>query len=533
MQLQRGYINYLMAGICLAACLFMVWYPAYFVTGDGPCHLYNARMLHDLWFKKKDISFFLTFYEQNRELNPNWASHMLLATLMTVFQPEVSEKILVSLYLLTMAGGLYVLLHRISGTTRTSYWAISAFLLVFNHCLFKGFYNFTLGVALAPWLLLAWLRVLANSNFRTLFTFFLLSAATFFTQLLPYVVAILACGLATCSWHLPLQGPGKGPELRAFLKKLITLALLSGPYAYLMFAFTGRMGGLHLTLWPHLFRLWDLVTLRYLICLVPGERFYLGLAALALYTLLGVAIWERIKAGAKVHRWDGLWVALLLSLAIYTCFPEDFMGRAILISMRMQLFVVIFALLCIGVWAPYFHQNAGGFVLFFCFAGLSLQRMPAMNSASVVASRVVAACQRIQPNSTVLPLLATELLHKEGKVIASENYLFSHITDYVGTNQPVILLDNYEANTGYFPFNWRSSHNPYLHLQLSAGNGTQLSCADILTYTSFTKQEVNYVLLIGDDNGSITPCKQVKLLLDSAYTLTDSAPGVALWMRKK
>ena len=42
-----------------AICLLQIWLPGYYLTGDGPCHLYNAQILHDLWAGKKTLSLWL------------------------------------------------------------------------------------------------------------------------------------------------------------------------------------------------------------------------------------------------------------------------------------------------------------------------------------------------------------------------------------------------------------------------------------------------------------------------------------------
>ena len=49
----------------------------------------------------------------------------------------------------------------------------------------------------------------------------------------------------------------------------------------------------------------------------------------------------------------------------------------------------------------------------------------------------------IPENSIVLPIN----LH--------ENWMYQHLSNYLGADKPLILLDNYEAATGYFPVKWK------------------------------------------------------------------------------
>lgn len=496
--LQRNNIGHVVAAMACMVCLALVWIPAIFVTGDGACHVYNAHILNDVW-QGKHAAFYNGYYTPNLEPNPNWTSHLLLAGLMYFFNSITSEKILLSVYVLLSAGGLYQLLRRLN--PKASYWALSVFLLVFHHTLLKGFYNFSLATALLPWLVVAWLAVLRKGALPQLFAFFIVSAITFFTQLLPYAVGVAICIFLTFSYQSAAQPGTNSVFTKQLFKKWIVLGLLSGPFVYLLFSFTHKQGGLGLSLHGHPYRLVELITLKYLINFTSTERYFTSLAGITIAVLSGVAIVNRIKSGWKLFRFDGLWLALIAAMLVYLFFPEDFMGRAILITMRMQLIVLVLLCCCISVYVPYATQNAGGWILLCCFVCLSVVRFPVSMAASRLATDVMATATFIKPRSTVLPLLfqPNGINGQHPKVIANSNYIFSHVADYLASKQPLIMLDNYEAHTGYFPFNWKPDKNPYAYL--SAGKGVEglPPCADITAYKHNTGVEVDYILLIGLD----------------------------------
>ena len=54
----------------------------------------------------------------------------------------------------------------------------------------------------------------------------------------------------------------------------------------------------------------------------------------------------------------------------------------------------------------------------------------------------------ISPNSILLP------------VRTSDYWLDSHFSNYLGISKPVLILENYEASTGYFPIIYK---NPNSH----------------------------------------------------------------------
>ncbi len=83
--------------IGLFILLISIWVPAFIVTGDGACHLYNAKIITELWKDGKD-SFFSNYFEFNPLLSPNWIGHLLLSPLVYLFKAAIAEKIFFSFY---------------------------------------------------------------------------------------------------------------------------------------------------------------------------------------------------------------------------------------------------------------------------------------------------------------------------------------------------------------------------------------------------------------------------------------------------
>ena len=142
-------------------CLLQIWLPAFYLTGDGPSHVYNAQILHDLWCNK-NTAFYAHYYQLVYQPNPNWLSTIVLALLMFVVNGIVAEKIYLTLYVLLYTRGFYLLLKKISGSN--SYWPLVIFLFVFTHVLAKGFYNFSFSIAFYFWVVWSWIRFLDRRN---------------------------------------------------------------------------------------------------------------------------------------------------------------------------------------------------------------------------------------------------------------------------------------------------------------------------------------------------------------------------------
>jgi hypothetical protein len=73
--------------------------------------------------------------------------------------------------------------------------------------------------------------------------------------------------------------------------------------------------------------------------------------------------------------------------------------------------------------------------------------------------------RQIPPRSTVLYLPFNRSgCSKDGTTCSPRVTLFGHALGYLGTTRPLILLDNYEGNTRYFPLNWLEERNPFVYL---------------------------------------------------------------------
>jgi hypothetical protein len=86
-------------------------------------------------------------------------------------------------------------------------------------------------------------------------------------------------------------------------------------------------------------------------------------------------------------------------------------------------------------------------------------------------------------------------IDEQGKRIAGENWLFVHPAQYLGAAKAVIILDNYEANMGYFPLLWKENVNPYAHLSQFEGIEGQPPYVDIKSYKNKTGVTIDYILM--------------------------------------
>jgi hypothetical protein len=133
------------------------WTAPYFVTQDGPSHLYGATVARELVLHHRD-SVYSPWYTIQRALIPNVTATFLLAVAESIAGPEHAEQVLASLAIL--AGFLafcYASRALSTGVSpgvspgvshRLSPWTPVANFLLQTWFLWLDFYNFYLGMAL-------------------------------------------------------------------------------------------------------------------------------------------------------------------------------------------------------------------------------------------------------------------------------------------------------------------------------------------------------------------------------------------------
>ena len=95
----------------LSASILVV--PSVYLCGDGPSHLYNARVLFDAALGR-DRDFYEAFFHINRHIDPNWLSHLALGTLIQVMPALWADKVLQLIYLGGFAYGFRYLVRGVN-----------------------------------------------------------------------------------------------------------------------------------------------------------------------------------------------------------------------------------------------------------------------------------------------------------------------------------------------------------------------------------------------------------------------------------
>ncbi|HSU82804.1 MAG TPA: hypothetical protein VLR69_10315, partial [Thermoanaerobaculia bacterium] len=128
------------------ALLYVIpfWVVGHVPTVDGPCHTYNAWVLHQ-YGNVERYPLFQQYYEISAKPYPNWIGQAVMALLMYAVPPVAAEKLLVSGYALLFLAGAWYLVGAVRPEER--WLAFLAFPFVCHQLFQFGFYNFAISVA--------------------------------------------------------------------------------------------------------------------------------------------------------------------------------------------------------------------------------------------------------------------------------------------------------------------------------------------------------------------------------------------------
>lgn len=480
----------------LALWIVPLWSLDFFVTGDGPCHLYNSKILLD-WYRGGYKDFYDPFYFLNTNFEPNWLFNLITTPLLAWFSPGTAEKIFLTLYVSGFGLGFRYLISRINPAATF----ISSLGLLFccHKLVTMGFFNNSLSLMLWFWLAGWWWHKRDDFRLGTLIKTALLmlllySAHPMGLSFAGMMMAAMLAGLLL--YETNMKGWAQSRDL--FLKRLKGLVLSALPMLLLFMEFAFRREWSKDSNTPDIkdtlekiSRLSSLVTLNH------DETGWAIATSVACLVLLVAAIVLRIRE-RRFEPADGL--ILFFGMVIYSIInpPSSFSG-GLEVPFRMGL-IPFFAALFWAATAqfPAWAKLAGQTVALVLTLGFLSVRMPVLRNASDYAKEIYSCNDAINAKATILTLNYDWTGHTpEGQPIADRIWLFNHVDCYLGASRSAVISDNYEANFWYFPTIARWNTNMYQQTDKDGINfDNRPPRADMLSYNRRTSQQIDYVLML-------------------------------------
>ena len=137
----------------LGVLLIPIWSVEFFVTGDGPCHLYNSKVLIDL-LDNVYPEFYKPYYFIHSTFEPNWLFTLMTVPLLDILGVQLAEKAFFTFYILAFGLGFRVLIDEIN--PNAIFLSVVGLLFCYHKLLMTGFLNNSISFALWFWVAAVW-----------------------------------------------------------------------------------------------------------------------------------------------------------------------------------------------------------------------------------------------------------------------------------------------------------------------------------------------------------------------------------------
>lgn len=434
----------------------------YFPTVDGPAHLYNSKLMAELFSDPNGI---LGQYFTVENLIPTNLTDHYFFLITGYFLPGfLSEKLLMLFYLAGLPYAYRYFIRSIAPEGKYLSWFIFPF--TYSFLFFYGFFNFSIALVFLFITLSQLKKFYNNSSVLHFITFSILtllvciSHAFVFMILVLYLIVFLRLDL----FHLVSNHSLEMKDSAIRKISIVALAIAPALLLIIISSFRTHSSGSPVDYFDFS------ILLKWIRQIQPAKGilyhrediyttwlFYLLLllTVLILYNMIfdSISLTKgRIKFilnREKKNIPDNLLlIVTMVLLALYFIIPDGFRSYSF-ISSRFLVFFFLFLIAWIasGYMHPLIKITAilviitmNSFLL-----GIYITESKKLNHS---ACEIEKAADMLPPNSVVLPV------DRSGK------WIYGHFSNYLGINKPLIILENYEAELDYFPVNWNDKKMP-------------------------------------------------------------------------
>jgi len=478
---------------------------SYFATLDGPAHLYNAQLIKTLLTENNDkIS---SFFKFNSEIVPNLIGHIYLVILKFFTTSLIAEKALLLSYAFGLSYSFRALIRVISPERVTLSYFIFPFIYSFVFAL--GFYNFSIGIILMILSIRYYLIINEKQKFtfKNIILFTGLLLLTFYSHALNLVFTLIA--IATHKTFVTLYTIGFKKYIQQFVvnNKFILITFILPLILFLNYYIPRitESNQLFLSKKELLFsyiNIRPLIVYSYEIDLIHTRRIFYLIALTIIISFLYILKNKSILLAEKIKKIANPWFIIAFILFIMSMILPDQDLNGGFVSVRFIYIFFIFILLGTAFLKP--NKKIILIILIpYLFTGYQLvkQHNKTIVDLNNVAKECVRAGKFIPDNSVVLPY------------DLSNNWMLGHFSNYLGPENKIIILENYECFNNYFPLNWNYDKIPKLTLSNQKSDNLE---TNIVRGASALETKIDYLFILGDRNDMKEKNPKIDSLLNNS-----------------
>lgn len=485
--------------------LLPVLYFKYFPTCDGPAHLYNSRIIIELLINSDSpLEHFFNF---NNTLSSNWLGHLILSFSLLFLPSFIAEKILLLIYLIGLPISFRYLASSIGVSCK--YLTYLIFPFTYSYLFYFGFFNFNIALVLLLLGLGFWIS--SNKHFTSskILIFMVISTLLSVSHLLVfgfYLVILLILALKDIIPFYNWDKSGRNNYIKRWGLLLITLLPGVINLVYFIYLKPSMISSSYLSLHDLI------ISLKYI---MPAKGInYAGyslICRIILYIFVTLMLYVSINTlyylilSKKIVLNNILWIPVIFLTLLFLFTLPDSNSTIGFVSSRIMLLFFIFLILWLSSQKVPLLIKIVIFVLInITNYSILFHNFKSVSPGCIIANEVNTAAKFIKPYSTVLPLNN------------SNNILYTHISNYLGSGNPIVVLENYEAKTEIFPLKWSKVNQNCL---LSTDYSIKINLAFHLAPECLA--QLNYIFILSDNNKrGINFSDSIDKILNKSFTLS-------------
>lgn len=431
----------------------------FFPTVDGPAHLYNSRLMIELLGNNNLLHNYFIF----NQIGPNWLGHIILGIFLLKFPAYIAEKCILLIYFIGFPVSFRALIKTKSNTNKTLIYFVFPF--TYSFLLYYGFYNFHIGLVFFFCALYFWVKY--NNEFTIKRALFLLILTTLMclSHLFVFVVYIFVAAIINTKELKSLFISNRTIKLK-FLKDLIYkfISISVGLFMLIKFILANNI--------THSTSIYIKISslLKWIMQIQPAkgilyarEDIFTKWILISFILIISYLLFIKTKRFILAKRkeifltsrktetnfWFLISCVLLVSLFII---PDSKSGAFGFMSSRILLFFFLFLIVWLSTIKIPLWLNIIIFVII-NYVNIALLNIyyNTTKDNNIIVNEINQASLKIEPYKTVLPIRNNDY------------WLYGHISNYLGVDKPMVILENYEASLNYFPLKWNKNEIPNLY----------------------------------------------------------------------
>lgn len=481
----------------------------FFLTQDGPSHVYNTYVLKNLMFESSDI--LNSYYDYQIKNSPNWVVNILYIGLLSVFSQTLSYKIVHLLICLLLPTSIIYLIRTIN--KENVFLVLFSIPFVYTLSFVIGFNNFCLGLSLAIFCFGYWLRQQNKPSWKSSLLLFIFSIVLYYTHLVAICIFLLLMFihvLSSFKLHNGIKEGLIGLKSQIHEKKIL-LKVLPFTLVLILIATQFISSSSSNDDIASLSKLWKMRNMN--VFYTSKEEFYAKILSITLFSLTIVSFFLR-KKSSKLS--IAFWVSTVALLFLYLYAPDTMAGGSF-VSHRLELIFFIFLIVALATtsfpkWSKVILIPLS---LYICW-GFYKERVVYFKSMSEELKQFSLVAEKIEDHSTLLYLCHNASgISESGGYVSPGMGMFHHADCFVAMEKnDIVILKNYETHYDYFPIKWKPEKSPHSFLACEPYSmNYEPPCVNIENYNKENHQ-VDYILVYKKPN---EPNKSENELKAEAY----------------